>query len=51
MIEGWELPPGPVDGGDVRLVLAELINPSYDLRNISGISRPPDWHRARPRRR
>jgi hypothetical protein len=37
MIEGWDLPPSPVDGDDVRLVLAELINPSFDLRNISGL--------------
>jgi len=26
---------------DTRLVLAELINPSYDLRNIAGFVRPP----------
>ena len=37
MIEGWELPSGPVVGDDTRLVLAELINPSYDLRNIAGL--------------
>ena len=38
MIEGWELPPNPgPDGGDMRLVLAELINPSYDLRNVAGL--------------
>jgi hypothetical protein len=39
MIEGWKLPSGPVIGDDVRLVLAELINPSYDLRNIAGLSK------------
>jgi hypothetical protein len=39
MIEGWDLPSGPVVGDDVRLVLAELINPSYDLRNIAGLSK------------
>jgi hypothetical protein len=38
MIEGWELPPNPgLDGDDVQLVLAELINPSYDLRNVEGL--------------
>jgi hypothetical protein len=38
MIEGWELPPNPgLDGDDIRLVLAELINPSYDLRNVAGL--------------
>jgi hypothetical protein len=38
LIEGWELPPNPdLDGGDVRLVLAELINPAYDLRNVAGL--------------
>jgi len=38
LIEGWELPPSPgLDGGDIRLVLAELINPAYDLRNVAGL--------------
>jgi hypothetical protein len=37
MIEGWELPPSPLDDDDIRLVLAELINPSYDLRNVAGL--------------
>jgi hypothetical protein len=38
MIEGWELPPNPgLDGDDIRLVLAELINPSYDLRSVTGL--------------
>jgi len=38
MIEGWELPPNPgLDGDDIRIVLAELINPSYDLRNVAGL--------------
>ncbi len=38
LIEGWELPPNPgLDGDDIRLVLAELINPSYDLRNVAGL--------------
>jgi hypothetical protein len=40
LIEGWELPANPgLDGGDVRLVLAELINPSYDLRNVAGLAK------------
>jgi hypothetical protein len=25
------------DGDDIRLVLAELINPTYDLRNVAGL--------------
>jgi hypothetical protein len=37
MIEGWELPPSPLDGDDIKLVLAELINSSYDLRNVAGL--------------
>ena len=37
MIGGWDLPPGPLDGGDIRLVLAELINPAYDLRSVKGL--------------
>ncbi len=38
LIEGWELPANPgLDGGDVRLVLAELINPAYELRNVAGL--------------
>jgi Patatin-like phospholipase len=37
-IQGWELPPGiTLDADDVRLVLGELINPSYDERNVAGI--------------
>lgn len=40
LIEGWELPPNPgVDGDDIRLVLAELINPSYVLRNVAGLAK------------
>jgi hypothetical protein len=40
MIEGWELPPNPdLDYDDIRLVLAELINPSYDLRNVAGLAK------------
>ena len=40
LIEGWELPPNPgLDGDDIRLVLAELINPSYDLRNVAGLAK------------
>jgi hypothetical protein len=40
MIEGWELPPNPgLDGDDIRLVLAELINPSYDLRNKQSLAK------------
>lgn len=39
-IEGWELPPNPgLDGDDIRLVLAELINPSYDLRSVAGLAK------------
>ncbi len=39
-IEGWELPLNPdLDGDDIRLVLAELINPSYDLRNVAGLAK------------
>jgi hypothetical protein len=34
-IKGWELPPSPLDGDDVGLVLAALINPSYDLRTCT----------------
>jgi hypothetical protein len=38
LIEGWELPPDPkLDGDDVRLVLAELDDPAYDLRNAAGL--------------
>jgi hypothetical protein len=38
LIEGWELPPNPgLDSDDIRLVLAELINPAYDLRNVAGL--------------
>ncbi|MGH6831167.1 MAG: hypothetical protein ACREDG_08435, partial [Methylocella sp.] len=38
LIEGWELPPNPgLDNDDIRLVLAELINPSYDLRSVAGL--------------
>jgi hypothetical protein len=40
MIEGWELPPNPdLDGDDIRLVLAELINPSYDLHNAQSLAK------------
>ncbi|MGH6836876.1 MAG: hypothetical protein ACREC9_15375 [Methylocella sp.] len=40
MIEGWELPPHPdLDGDDIRLVLAELINPAYDLRSVAGLAK------------
>jgi hypothetical protein len=34
------LPPTPdLDCDDIRLVLAELINPSYDLRNVAGLAK------------
>jgi hypothetical protein len=34
--EGWELPPDPnLYGDDIRLVLAELFDPAYDLRNVA----------------
>ena len=39
-IEGWEprvIEP-PLDKGDAQLVFGELINPSYDLRNVSGLA-------------
>jgi hypothetical protein len=40
MIEGWELPPDPdLDGDDIRLVLAELINPSQDLHNAESLAK------------
>ena len=40
LIEGWELPPNSgLDGDEIRLVLAELINPSYDLRNVAGLAK------------
>ena len=47
MIEGWELPPSPLDGDDIRLVLAELINPSYDLRNVAGLCTAAALDRAK----
>jgi hypothetical protein len=40
LIEGWELPPNSgLNGDDIRLVLPELINPSYDLRNVAGLAK------------
>ncbi|HEX3496833.1 MAG TPA: hypothetical protein VHT02_06620, partial [Methylocella sp.] len=40
MIDGWELPPDPdLDGDDIRLVLAELINPSQDLHNAESLAK------------
>jgi hypothetical protein len=40
MIEGWDLPPIPdLDGDDIRRVLAELINPSFDLRGAAGLAK------------
>jgi len=40
MIEGWELPPNPdLDGDDIRLVLAELVNPSYDLHSAQSLAK------------
>ena len=48
LIEGWELPPSPgLDGGDIRLVLAELINPAYDLRNVAGLCKAAGLDRAK----
>jgi len=39
-IQGWDLPPDvPLDADDVRLVLGELLNPSYDERNAAGIAK------------
>jgi hypothetical protein len=47
LIEGWELPPNSgLDGDDIRLVLAELINPSYDLRNVAGLAKAAGLDRA-----
>lgn len=37
-IEGWRLPAtAGVEDFEIRLVLAELIDPAYDLRNIAGL--------------
>ncbi|MGH6800321.1 MAG: hypothetical protein ACRECZ_02710, partial [Methylocella sp.] len=48
MIEGWELPPNPgLDDGDIRLVLAELIDPAYDLRNAAGLAKAAGLDRAK----
>ncbi|MGH6848041.1 MAG: hypothetical protein ACREC0_11565 [Methylocella sp.] len=48
LIEGWELPPDSgLDGGDVRLVLAELINPAYDLRNAVRLAKSTGLDRAK----
>lgn len=39
-ITGWDLPEGlGVDSDDARLVIAELLEPKYDQRNIEGIRR------------
>ena len=39
-IKGWDLPGDlGVDPDDARLVLAELLNPKYDQRNIAGIQK------------
>jgi len=48
LIEGWELPPNPgLDGDDIRLVLAELINPAYDLRDVAGLCKAAGLDRAK----
>ncbi|MGB6372998.1 MAG: hypothetical protein WBF22_06280 [Methylocella sp.] len=48
LIEGWELPPTPgLDGDDIRLVLAELINPAYNLRNVAGLAKAAGLDRAK----
>jgi hypothetical protein len=37
-IQGWNLPAAiALDADDVRLVLGELLNPSFDERNVAGI--------------
>jgi hypothetical protein len=37
-IQGWELPAGiALDADDMRLVLGELLNPSFAERNVAGI--------------
>ncbi|MGH6794686.1 MAG: hypothetical protein ACREDD_07935 [Methylocella sp.] len=47
LIEGWKVPPNPgLDGDDIRLVLAELINPGYDLRNVAGLAKAAGLDRA-----
>ena len=39
-ITGWDLPDGlSVDPDDARLVIAELLEPKYDERNVEGIRR------------
>lgn len=39
-IEGWELPQADgLSDCEIRLVLAELIDPAYDLRNVSGLAK------------
>jgi hypothetical protein len=39
-IQGWDLPAGiALDADDVRLVLGELLNPSFDERNVAGIAK------------
>lgn len=39
-IDGWDLPAtAGLEDFEIRLVLAELINPAYDLRNISGLAK------------
>ncbi len=48
MIEGWELPPDPgLDSDEIRLVLAELIDPAYDLRNAAGLGKAAGLDRAK----
>jgi hypothetical protein len=44
-IEGWDLPPGLIEqscGDGFRRVLAELANPTYDLRTARGIAATTD---------
>lgn len=39
-IEGWELPrTADLDDHQVRLVLAELLNPAFDQRNVQGLAK------------
>jgi hypothetical protein len=37
-IDGWQLPPGVPQHDDVRLVLAELAGPAFNLRTAAGIA-------------
>jgi len=39
-IEGWDFGASPgLDPDDIRLILGELLNPAYDLRNVAGLAK------------